>query len=361
MTLSPDWPSVAQVIEGLYPQSGGLPVDGAISVDPAAIAAFLKLTGPVNVDGLDFPLTAKNAAPFLFRDQYLNEDLQSRVDVLGNTVDAVIDRIQNGNLPGAARIGKVLGPMVKQGRLKLQTVDPAGETFLTRIHAGGELPTVRGDFAGLVTQNASGNKIELFLDRSLTYESVVDPKTGTVKAVATITLRNTAPTSGVPDYVITGSGPDPTPPGHYRGLVSFYTPLDLQQATLDGQPVPSDTTVEQELGRNVITRYVDIDSGGQATLRLELAGPVRMPVVADGRRYRLTLWHQPTIEPDHLTVKVSGGPGTDLEDPRGLDGDGAAVGLVSPAPHRSPGRRHRDGTMNAGGQRTLKLDTEASR
>jgi len=329
VTLSPDWPSVAQVIDGLYPQSGGSPVDGAISVDPAAIAAFLKLTGPVHVEGLDFPLTAKNAAAFLLRDQYLKfGDLQSRVDVLGNAVNAVIDRIEHGNLPGAARIGKVLGPMVKQGRLKLQSSDPAGESFLTRIHAAGELPAVRGDFAGLVTQNAAGNKIELFLHRSLHYESVVDPKTGTVKAVATITLRNDAPTSGVPDYVIAGSGPDPTPPGHYRGIVSFYTPLDLKRATLDGQPVTdTGTTVEQELGRNVITRFVDIDSGGTATLRLELAGPARMPQVHGGRRYRLTVWHQPTIEPDRLTVKVSGAPGSGLEDAQGLADDGSSVKL----------------------------------
>jgi hypothetical protein len=328
VTMSPDWPSVARVIEGLYPQSGGVPVDGAISVDPAAIAAFLELTGPVRVEGLDFPLTAKNAAKFLLRDQYLDfGDLQSRVDVLGRAVDAVINRIQNGDLPGAATIGKALGPMVKEGRLKLQTVDSAGEAFLRRIGAAGQLPAVRGDFAGLVTQNASGNKIELFLHRSLTYEPVVDPITGTVEAVATITLRNDAPSSGLPDYVITGSGNDPTPPGHYRGIVSFYTPLDLEQVTLDGQPVPGDTTVERERGRNVITRFVDIPSGGQATVRLELTGPVRMPAVDGGRRYRLDVWHQPTIEPDELTVRISGTPGTGLEDPQGLEEDGSTVGL----------------------------------
>jgi hypothetical protein len=326
VTFSPDWPSVAQVIEGLYPQSGGVPVDGAISVDPAALAAFLKLTGPVQVDGLDMPLTTKNAASFLLRDQYLSfGDLQSRVDVLGNSVDAVITRIQNGDLPGAARIGKVLGPMVKQGRLKLQTVDAAGEQFLTRIRADGALPAVRGDFAGLVTQNASGNKIELFLHRSLTYESVVDPATGTVKAVATITLRNDAPTSGLPDYVITGTGSDPTPPGHYRGILSFYTPLALERAAIDGQP--SDFATETELGRNVFTKFVDIDSGGTATIRLELTGPVVMPRVEGGRRYRLTVWHQPTIEPDQLTLRVTAAAGAELEDGRGLESQDSDYGL----------------------------------
>ncbi len=271
-------------------------------------------------------LTAKNAADFLLRDQYLKfPELQARVDVLGNAVDSVIDRIQHGDLPGAAHIGKVLGPMVKEGRLKLQTVDAAGEQFLTRIHADGALPAVRGDFAGLVTQNGSGNKIELFLHRALSYESVVDPATGTVKAVATITLRNDAPASGLPDYLIKGSGNDPTPPGHYRGFVSFYTPLSLLGATADGQPITVKT--ETELGRNVIGKVVDLDSGGTTTLRFELAGPVTMPKVDGGHRYRLTVWHQPTIEPDALSVKVSGAHEADLGDLRNLSGDGSSAVL----------------------------------
>ncbi|HEU5309437.1 MAG TPA: hypothetical protein VFW97_19085, partial [Acidimicrobiia bacterium] len=225
--------------------------------------------------------------------------------------------------PGAGRIGKVLGPMVKEGRLKLQTVDPAGEQFLARIHADGALPAVRGDFAGLVTQNASGNKIELFLHRSLKYESVVDPVTGTVHAVATITLRNDAPASGLPDYVINGSGSDPTPPGHYRGVVSFYTPLALQRASIDGAPMTPVT--ETELGRNVITRVVDLDSGGTATIRLELAGPVVLPKVDGGRRYRLTVWHQATIEPDEVSLEVAGKPSAGLDNPRGLQEQGSGA------------------------------------
>jgi hypothetical protein len=107
--------------------------------------------------------------------------------------------------------------------------------------------------------------------------------------------------------------------------VSFYSPLALQRATVDGQPVTP--TTETELGRNVFTKFVDIDSGGTATLRFELAGPVTMPRTDGGRRYRLTVWHQPTIEPDALSVKVSGANGADLSDPRGVDGDGSSATL----------------------------------
>lgn len=329
VTMSPDWPSVAQVIENIYPQSGGEPVDGVIGVDPVALAAFLKLTGPVRVEGLDEPLTAKNAARILLHDQYLLFDNQGeRVDFLGNAMDAVFDRLQHGNLPGAARMGEVLGPMVKQGRIKLYTSDPAGEAFVHRIHAAGELPPVRGDFAGLVTQNAAGNKIDIFLHRSLRYEATIDPD-GTVHAVATITLRNDAPTSGYPDYVISGSGTDPTPPGHYRGILTLYTPLALQGATLNGATAQLTTT--KELDRNALTTFVDLDSGGSATMRLELEGRVRMPPTGSAgdaaRRYRLTVWHQATIQPEGLEVVLRPGQGAALGDPKGVEEVGDAFVL----------------------------------
>ncbi len=212
-------------------------------------------------------------------------DQSERVDFLGDSVRAVVDRIEHGNLPGAGTIGHVLGPMVKQGRLKLQAADPAVEQFFTRIHAGGAFPPVRGDFAGLVTQNAAGNKIDLFLHRSLRYDVSVDPATGTEKAVATIVLRNDAPSSGLPDSVIAGSGADPTAPGQYRGYLSFYTPLALQQAEVVSG-TPAQFTTQRELGRNVVSAFVDVAPGSSATIRIELAGPVHLPRRAWGRALR---------------------------------------------------------------------------
>ena len=51
LTLSPDGPSVAQVMAELYPQAGGQPVDGVIIVDPVALAALMAFTGPITRRG----------------------------------------------------------------------------------------------------------------------------------------------------------------------------------------------------------------------------------------------------------------------------------------------------------------------
>ena len=60
MNLSPDFPSVAEVLETLAPQAGLPRVDGVLSVDPAGLAALLQLTGPVTVPDWPVPIDSGN-------------------------------------------------------------------------------------------------------------------------------------------------------------------------------------------------------------------------------------------------------------------------------------------------------------
>lgn len=316
VTLSPDFPSVAEVLEGVYPQAGGNPVDGVISLDPIALAEFLRLTGNVTVPGFGIELTPDNAADVLLRDQYArfsNSDV--RAEFLKAAVRAVFDRLESTELPGPSRIGEVLGPMVRQRRLQIHSIHRDEQAFLRRIGADGAFPPVRGgDFLGLVTQNATGNKIDVFQQRSVDYEVRVDPSTGAVEATARIVLRNDAPQSGLPDYVIGSVTRDPLPRGTSRVLFSVYTPFELVATTLDG--AQDRLLADVELGRNVYTGQIDIPPGGERVVVLHLRGGVDLPANHD--RYRLRLWHQATVNPDRVRVRVDAAPGWSVEARRGL-------------------------------------------
>src|SRR4029079_14173847 len=101
VTLSPDFPSVAQVIEGVYPQTGGQPVDGVISMDPIALAQFLRLPGPVRVPDYNVELTPDNIADILLQQQYVMfPDSSVRAEFLKAVVRAVFDRLEVPEMPG---------------------------------------------------------------------------------------------------------------------------------------------------------------------------------------------------------------------------------------------------------------------
>lgn len=303
LPLSPDFPSVAEAVASLYPQSGGAPVDGVIAMDTFALAAFLELTGPVAVDDLDEPLTAENAVEFLLHEQYVRfPERSERVDFLEDLTNAIFDEITDGTLPQASRLGEVLGPMVEQGRLRFHSFHPEEQAFIEELGLDGAFPEPDGDSLALVTQNDSHSKIDWFLHRELSYEVDLDPATGQVEAVAVATLRNEAPASGLPTYIIGGNQ---AAPGVNRAHVSLYSGLALTGATLDGEPEL--LTPERELGHNVYSGYVEIPPGGSVELRYELTGRVELHTrggEGGGLMYTLDVFRQPTVHPDELAVNI---------------------------------------------------------
>jgi len=302
ITMSPDLPSVAQVVGELYPQSGGRPIDGVLTVDPVALAALLRFTGPVAVAGFAEPLTHENTAEFLLREQYLAYDeTPDRIDALETIAEVTFDRLVRADLPGISQMRSTLGPVVERKHLQLWAFDPAAGALLDELGLSGRYPAVEGDFVGVTHTNASGNKIDLFFERFLDYEVVWDPSTGDLSATATITMVNEAPASGLPDYVIGNAlgrelGDAAPPPGSHRVFLTLYTPWDVVDATLDGEPVS--LAGGTELSRTALSAFVDLAPGQTRTVVVELSGSLAGP------QYVLDLAAQPMVTPEEASVSV---------------------------------------------------------
>ncbi len=298
VTLSPDFPSVARVIAGLYPQAGGRPLDGVIAIDPIGLAALLEVVGPVEVREWPVPITADNAAQVLLFDQYVRfqGDNADRVDFLGKVTQAVWQRLTT-TTPSVVQLARTLGPVVAQKHFQLASTRPDEERAFSSLGAAGAMAPVTGDFLGVVTQNSANNKIDWFLRRSVNYQARIDPSSGTVRSAARIVLRNGAPASGLPAYVIGSAREPPLPPGTNRMYLSVYTPWLLNSAKADGKPLFM--APDRELDRQVYSAYVSIPPGGSLTVELELEGQL------DTRHgYRLDLHRQPFLAPDDFSASV---------------------------------------------------------
>lgn len=324
ITMSPDFPTIAAVAGELYPQSGGRAIDGVMSVDPVGLAALLRFTGPLAVPGVAEPLTADNAAGFLLRDQYIELPLSpDRIDALESLAEIAFERLRTADLPGPRELGRILGPVVEEGHLKVVAFGEAHSSFLDRLGISGRYPAVVGDFVGVTTSNAAGSKIDLFLRRALDYDVRWDPSTGGLTATATITLTNEAPASGLPAALIgnvLGNRPleKALPDGWNNTFVTLYTPWDHASATLDGEPLPLERI--DELGRHALATFVPIGPGATRTIVIELEG------VLEGPDYLLDLAAQPQVEPETASVRVRiAGAGDDLRTTGPVQVRGGAV------------------------------------
>jgi len=301
--MSPDFPSVGEVAANLYPESGGSKVNGVISLDPVALAGFLAATGPVTVPEWPGPVAAGNAVAVLAHDEFVrfgaNSSLQAKFQqaLIGSLWHNLVTR----ELPSLPTLANDLVPAIRGGHLLLYSEAPEAERFFEVVHVAGAMPPVDGDFLGVVTQNAEGNKIDWYLRRSIGYRAVLNRTTKQITAVVTLKLHNLSPASGLPSIIIDPSPGATTAPGESELYVSIYSPWEADGSSLNG--VPLAMTDQQELGRLVYSAFVKVPASGTATIVLHLVGSwgPREP-------YQLGMYHQPLLFPDQVStsVKVTG-------------------------------------------------------
>ena len=303
---SPDFPLDAQAIERLYPQSGGVPINGVVALDPFGLADLLKVVGPITVPSWPTPITAENAPSILLHQEYDRLSGASRVAFLGQVATTAWLRLSTGHLPGLSALAHALGPAIAGRHLMMASTNPAIERDLVALGAAGVMSRPKGaDFLGVTDTNVTGNKIDYYLRRSIAYVVHVS-SSGALRAKVTVTLHNLAPSSGQPPYVI-GSVVDPTGPlGVNRTLVDIYTPWSFYSSRLNGQM--SFPLSQREAGFNVYQTEAIIPSGGTATLTMTLTGRL----APHPRAYRLELFHQATVAPDNISLAVHPPSGTSL-------------------------------------------------
>ena len=309
LTMTPDFPSFAVAANELYQQSGGQPVNGVISVDPAGLAAVVGLTGEVAVPGRAAPLTADTVEDFLLSGQYIEyqDDNNARLDVLDHIARTSFGALTTADLAGPRDLSRVLDPVVDGGHIMFMPLEADGAIVAGAVGVTGTVPPVaeNGDAVMVTTANAGANKVDLFLQRREQYTVQWDPATGQVTSTLRLTLENQTPAEPYPDYMM-GNAVN-LPRGSNRSFVSIYSPFVLEAARIGGQPAA--LQAEVEVGRNVYSTFVDIPPGGTVDIEVDLSGSI------EGRRYVLDLPVQPFAKPDEASVRVevAGSPAVSRE------------------------------------------------
>ena len=111
--------------------------------------------------------------------------------------------------------------------------DPAVESLFRRLGMDGAFPVPHGgDFLSVRESNNGANKIDAYMQRSITYDASYRPDTGAIDSTLTVKLTNSAPAGGLPDIVL--ANPDGRPRGTNEMILTVYSPLSVTTATADG-------------------------------------------------------------------------------------------------------------------------------
>ena len=334
VNLSPDFPTVGKVIAGLYPQSGGGPVDGVISVDPVGLSALLRLTGPVKVAGWPTPITADNVVDITLNRAYLVFEGQrdQRIDFLADVAAASVKALRTAKLGSPVRIVGALGDAARGGHINLWFTRPPEQALVDRLGIDGGVDPVQGDSLLVVNQNVAGNKLDYYFTRTTSYDVQLRPEGDrlTLSSRLRVKMENRAPPD-LPRYV---GGPFDRrfAAGENRTFISVYSPLALTGATWDGMPLT--LAAGDELQRRVYSTFLSIPAGTTGTLGLQLEGRV---MAGSGGWYELDLLHQPLLSAQPTTASFEVPDSWRIVEAEGATHDGhrRAVAAVVPERDRS--------------------------
>lgn len=332
ISATPDLPTLNTVATELIPQTGSGEIDGVIYVDPAGLAALLRITGPVEVDGLEEPLTAKNATDLLLREQYELFPPNDRASdteqehFLSDAAEVTFDALLSRRLPSPSELADVAGPAARGNHLMASVHDPKGQAFLEMIGGSGSFPADQGvDWFSVRQSNANGNKIDAYLERSVVYDVETDPSTGAVEAKARVTFTNTAPPGPVPgieaapEFVLGNINDDPM--GTNRTQVAVFSPLELTSSRIDGRSAPVE--IQSEFGGSVYSFTLVIPPGGSVVLEIDLRGAI------DPGPYRLNVSQPGQANHDDMAITVRPLRGRPVE-AAGLKVEGDKAGRSGP-------------------------------
>lgn len=303
LTGTPDFPTLARATAEVFPQMGGVQLDGVMMLDPYAVAALLELSGPVAVEGLDYQLDADNAADFLLREQYLLFDYRTRSDLLGEIAEKAFDVLLSSDIPSPERLGEVLGPVARQQRLLVTTFDEAEVEFLNDVLLTGAIPprTPSIDFLSVVHDNAAPTKLDAYLQRNVTYTVRYNPADGSMNGQVSVELVNSA-TPGLPEYVAGGQYEvgryEDLEAGTNRIRLSIYTSGGVEGLTVDGEDGYVEGYFEYDYLRWLT--FLDVEAGSTSVVNTDIINFLPENPV----NYRLVVAAQPVANFDQFRLVV---------------------------------------------------------
>jgi hypothetical protein len=249
---SPDFPTSAQVAEGILERDQGITVDGVIAVDQTALKLLVTALEPLRLGADQTTLTGANVLDTI-RETWAEPEQgltaasgwqeweAHRKDFMTDLVSAMLDKVQNqtGELDFARLASAILQALQQRHILVYLHQEQAAQILASQGWDGALLETP-GDYFQLVDANVGFNKVDPNVQRSIVYRvdltNVQRPL-----AKARIHYRNVSPRES--EGCLQGAEWEASyverMQGCYWDYARFYVPKGAQLLETERESLPS--------------------------------------------------------------------------------------------------------------------------
>ncbi len=194
---SPDFSENAKWAEDFYHMGQGQEqFDGVVGVTANVLTSFLRITGPIEIDGFPGTYGADNAIldlEYQVEQGYLKQGIEfgERKSVMGILGLEILHRVKGLSLTQKYELFKVVLDDLHRKDVQLSFKDPALQDQVMASGWDGRLDgTWKDDYLLLVDANLNSFKSDYFMKRSYSY--TIDLSKETPEAVLAVTYKHTA-------------------------------------------------------------------------------------------------------------------------------------------------------------------------
>ena len=315
--MSPHVPDSALVGARIAESVLGQTPDVVVLLDVPAMGALAALGGTAITLPDGSTVQPSELTEALLVDSYAaaGTDEQSQVlrrQQLQAAATAAVGRLLGGEV-GAGELARTLGRLADQRHLAVWSDRPSEQQALEDLGVAGQLlPPEDGDLAHVSVNNVGANKLDVYVDRTVSVAVQVGPERAAV--TQRVSFTNAAPEGLVP-YVAGVERP---------GVVVSRVELSLSPAardlepTIDGEPWVG--AFNDGGGRSRLITRLQLPRGASSVLEVRYTLPV-----VDGQ-YHLRLVPQPLVEDPPLELSIRAAEGERLGQ---VDGAAVQDGVVT--------------------------------
>jgi hypothetical protein len=294
--LSPHFPYGAEIWLGLWKTEFGEDLDGVIAVDPTALSYILKATGPITLKSGE-QITSDNVVEQTLKTAYkkYEADNNARKQYLVDIMNAASVKLTSGQY-SKVTMAKGLRDGILANRILIYSLNKDAQSTLSKVRLGGFMRTKPNNEFRTVIQNIDASKLDYYLDRDVTIESMSCDRIKQTQV--RIKVTNTLATGvGLSAYVLTRldkGKPASLVTGAHRFKVFVYGPVGSKLVSVSRENRTANLGGSStERKRPIYVADVDLAPGDSEELLANFSGGVGS----------ITFVDQPLVRETSLTVK----------------------------------------------------------
>ncbi len=298
---SPDWPTAARQIQWFYNQEAALinppakPVEftGVIGLTPKIITEILALTGPINIDGVEYNQdNFQDLLQYQVEKGYIKLGVSSwqRKEIIGEIAKQLKIKLFDMPVSSWPELLNIINNNIMQKNILIYLSDPSWQNIISQQKLSGQIEKTDGDFLMVVDANMAAFKTDAVMSKNINYQ--LEQSSNGLFAKVNINYSH----HGSFDWKTT----------RYRTYTRIYVPLGSQLVKAEGL-AEGQAEVYNEFNKTVFAGFISIEPGKIGSLTFSYKLPKQLEEnIKNKRIYNLIIQKQPGNNIGQLTIDFKG-------------------------------------------------------